>query len=87
MGRYKTLSEPRSALGVTCWVKAQALVTPELLLLAEEAGGDVDLGMFSLPTPMCPDGWGLGFPSLQINTLVSEALAILVLFRVGGAGH
>lgn len=51
-------------------------MAPALFLWAEEVGGDVDLGMSSLSTPMCPDGWGLGLPSLQVNTLVSEALVI-----------
>lgn len=68
VGRYQTLSEPRSVLGVTHWVKAQAPEAPALFLWAEKAGGDVDLGMSSLPTPMCQDRWGLGLPSLQVNT-------------------
>lgn len=51
-------------------------MAPALFLWAEEVGGDVDLGMSSLPTPMCPDRWGLGLPSLQANTPVSEALVI-----------
>lgn len=57
-------------------------MAPALFLWAEEAEGDVDLGMSSLPTPTCPDAWGLGLPSLQVNTPVSEALAILALSRV-----
>lgn len=65
MGRYQTLSEPKSVLGVIHWVKLRPLKPLHCFFWEEEARGNVDLGMSSLPPPMCLDGWGLGLPSLQ----------------------